>query len=681
VRTLITPLLLVIVTAAAAQGQVARSVRASRFPQPPVIDGRVDEDVWQLAEPVEGFIQFEPEHGRPSPLRTVAYVGYGDEALYVAFICYDPKPDGIAAALTKRDGDLRKDDAVVVMLDTFDDDRSCTAFATNLIGTQWDFRVADNGRSADVSWDAAWSSGAIRTPEGWTAELAIPFRILKFKSGTNRTWGLNLGRSFPRRLEASYWVGPLESDTRVSQFGELTGLDLPGRVKRHEIIPYALFQAEEGRRCEGKAGLDLRYRLSSNLGADLTVNPDFATIEADVEQVNLTRFELRIPEKRPFFLEGAELFRQRVQQFYSRRIGDIPWGAKLTGKAGSWDLALIGARSRLIDDGSEGYNATYTVVRAKKGLFGPSNVGFLAANRTYRDTIRGSVGLDATLFFTETLGATAQFVRAHGPRNDGVTAWFIRPSFDTATSHFHVRYSHWGEGLLENMNAVGFIRDDNRKEFDTNLSHTFWMKEGAVEKIDAMVNYNHYWSQAGVLRSWDLDARCDVTFASKWEIEFSLNDEFKGKDELFEKDFRNRRTTLDLGYDNRAGRSAMVSYGVGRNFDSDLRLLRGHVTFKMTDEWNASYSLTRLWLDPDPKDETTFIHVLRSHYYFNKDLFLKLFYQTHTAIGKRNVQAVMVWRFLPPFGSLQVAYQRGTSRIGTRSDQGHTLFTKLAWVL
>ena len=125
----------------------------------------------------------------------------------------------------------------------------------------------------------------------------------------------------------------------------------------------------------------------------------------------------------------------------------------------------------------------------------------------------------------------------------------------------------------------------------------------------------------------------------------------------------------------------MVSYGVGRNFDSDLRLLRGHVTFKMTDEWNARYSLTRLWLDPNPKDETTFIHVLRSHYYFNKDLFLKLFYQTHTAIDKRNVQAVMVWRFLPPFGSLQAVYQRGTSRIGTPSDQGHTLFTKLAWVL
>lgn len=678
-RTPITTLLLITLAAAAAQGQIARSVRAARFPQPPVIDGRVDEEIWQLAEPIEGFIQFEPEHGQPSPLRTVAYIGYGDEALYVAFVCYDPDPEAIAAAVIKRDGDLEDDDAVVIMLDTFNDNSNCTYFTTNVLGTQADGKVADNGRSNDENWDATWLSAAARTPEGWMAEFAIPFRILRFQGGAGRTWGLNLGRYYPRQLEESYWAGPLESPFRVSQFGELTGLDLQGRIKRHEIIPYALSQAEEGQNLEGRAGLDLRYRLSSNLGADLTVNPDFATIEADVEQINLTRFELRIPEKRPFFLEGGELFRQRVQQFYSRRIGDIPWGAKLTGKAASWDLAIIGARSRLIDDGSEGYNATYTVVRAKKGLFGPSNVGFLAANRTYRDTIRGSVGLDATLFFTETLGATAQFVRAHGPENDGVTAWFVRPAFDNATSHFHVRYSHWGKGLMENMNAVGFIRDDNRKEFDTNLSHTFWMQEGPVEEIDAGVNYKRYWSQKDPLKSWELDAECDVTFTSKWEIELSRYDEF-----CYEEDYRDRATTLGLGYDNRAGRSAQISFGFGREENSDLRLFGTHATFKITDAWNASYGLTRLWLDPepeDPDDRSTVIHVLRSNYYFNKDLYLKLFYQIHTAIKKENVQAVVVWRFLPPFGSLQVAYQRGTSRFGTRSDQGHTLFTKLAWVL
>ncbi|MFQ5918347.1 MAG: DUF5916 domain-containing protein, partial [Candidatus Binatia bacterium] len=461
-RTVIQPLLFLITAFVALQGQSGRFVGAVKFPEPPVIDGRVDEEVWQLAEEIEGFIQFEPQNGQPSPLRTVGRVGYGDEVLYVAFTCYDPEPEGIAAAVIKRDGSLDDDDAVVVMLDTFNDNTTCTYFTTNSLGTQSDGKVADNGRSNNMRWDATWLSAAARIPQGWTAEFAIPFRILKFEGGEDRTWGINLGRFYPRRLEKSYCAGPLEDEWRVSQFGDLTGLDLQGIVERYEIIPFALSQAEEGRRPEGRAGFDLRYRISSNLGADLTINPDFATVEADVEQINLTRFELQIPEKRPFFLEGGELFHQRVRQFYSRRIGDIPWGAKLTGKVGAWDFALMGEQSKPIDDGSDDSDATYTVIRAKKGLFGHSNIGFLAANRTYGGDNRGSLGLDATLFFTETLGATAQFVRAHGPHDDGATAWFLRPAFDNATSHFHVRYSHWGEGLLENMNAVGFIRDDNR---------------------------------------------------------------------------------------------------------------------------------------------------------------------------------------------------------------------------
>ncbi len=679
-RIYIIPLVFII-TALNAQEQAERSVEAVWFSQPPTIDGHVTEDLWQLAQPIEGFIQFEPVNGMPSTLRTVVYVGYSSEALYVAFICYDPSPGGIAASLTKRDSDLRKDDAVVVMLDTYNDNRTCTVFSTNSIGTQWDYRVTDNGRTSNNNWDASWSSASVRIADGWSAEFAIPFTSLKFQAGENQSWGLNLGRSYPRQLEVCYWTGPLESEARVSQFGELTSLNPGSPAKRYEVIPYALSQAMEDQELEGQAGLDLRYRIGSNLGAELTVNPDFATIEADVERINLTRFELNYPEKRPFFLEGGELFQQRVRQFYSRRIGDIPWGAKLTGKIGSFDLALLSAQSLPLGIEPDGTDATYTVVRAQRGLFGPSSIGFLAANRHLGSDDQGSVGIDGTFFFTETLGMTTQFVRAHGPQNDGALTWFLRPSFDNATSHFHIRYSHWAEGLMENINAIGFIRDDNRKEFDTNVSHTFWITESAIERINARVNYNRYWSQAGSLRSWLLSANCGVIFASRWIIEFSFNDEFKGKDQRFEKDFRNRRTTLELGYDNRVGRSATVSYGIGRNFDSDIQLLQAQTSIKFTDAWNVGYDLTRLWLHPDPSDETTFIHVVRSTYYFNQDLFLKLFYQTHSALDKRNVQVVVVWRFLPPFGSLQVAYQRGASRVGTTSDQGHSLFIKLSWVL
>jgi hypothetical protein len=672
--------IIVLVAALSAQEYQDRSVNAVRFDQSPVIDGVVADAAWFSAPPIEGFIQFQPHHGQPSRQRTIAYVGYTRDTLFVAFVCLDPEPDRIASARTRRDSDLKKDDAVVVMLDTFDDDRTCTAFATNSIGTQWDFRVSNNGRTSDDSWDASWISAATQIPDGWSAELAIPFSSIRFLAGENITWGLNLGRSYPRQLENSYWAGPLKSETRVSQFGSLTGLDLVNPHKRYEIIPYGLAQMMEGEQTEGHIGLDLRYRLGSNLGIEITVNPDFATIEADVEKVNLTRFEQDYPEKRPFFLEGTEMFDQRVRQFYSRRIGEIPWGAKLTGKLGSFDLAVLSARSQPLDHDSIDTYADYTVVRAVRSLFGPSSVGFLVADRAWRDDHQGSLGLDGTFFFTENLGMTTQLVRAHGPRNKGALAWFVRPAFDNETSHFHLRYSNFDTGLMENMNAVGFIRDDDRKEFDTNLSHTFWLKDRAVESVETDVNYNRYWSQAGSLRSWELRSDFDVEFASKWILEFSHNEEF----ERYEKDFLNRETTIDIGYDSRAGRSAEFSYGFGRNYDSNLQLLGGEVFYKLTRAWTASYALTRLWLDPepeDPEDRSTWIHVLRSDFYFDKDLYLKLFYQTHLAIKKQNAQVVLVWRFLPPFGSLQIAYQLGTTRAGIAENGGQSLFGKLSWLL
>jgi len=226
------------------------------------------------------------------------------------------------------------------------------------------------------------------------------------------------------------------------------------------------------------------------------------------------------------------------------------------------------------------------------------------------------------------------------------------------------------------MNVIGFLRDDDRREFDTNGTHTFWFESGAFEKVKGGVNYNRYWSQEGVLRSWEFDAEVDIVFSSRWEVEISYVDEF----ELFEKEFHNSITSVEFGYDNRAGRSIVVGVGTGTNFDSDLELVKVEAEFKISDAWDFSYELTWLELDPDPEMESTWIHVLRSSYYFTNDLFVSLFVQTNSVISKENVQLLGVWRFKPPFGSLQIAYQRGTSEFGTPSEQGDTLFTKLSWV-
>lgn len=673
-------ILLMLSSSTGVWGEEVRKTSAVKIAAAINIDGDLSDEAWKKIEPITGFIQFEPHHGQPSTLKTEVKIAYDDRAIYFAFYCVDPDPGNISASITKRDGDITEDDAAGVMLDTFNDNRTCYLFGTNSLGTQFDGKVADNGRSQDTSWDAAWQSAAKRTEDGWTAEIAIPFSILKFKSGKGRIWGLNIARAYPRTRESSFWVGPMEDPYRVSQFGKLVNLELHSQGRRYTIMPYAISQFQAEKKPEGKAGIDFRYRLTSNLGADITINPDFATVEADVEQINLTRFELRIPEKRPFFLEGSEYFRTRISQFYSRRIGDIPWGAKVTGKVSGWNIALINAQSDPASTGAipvgEDKKALYSVFRTQRDILGNSNVGLIFANRSYQGENKGSVGMDTTLFFTRTLGMTAQVVKSYGPVKDGTWAWLLRPSYDSATGHFHVRYSHWGEGLMENMNAIAFIRDDDRREVDSRLVKTFWLKRGGFERIEFDTNYNQYWSQKGVLRSCESDSELSITLMNKWELELEHNEEFK----RYEKDFRNRETDLSIGYDTRTGRSFNISYGIGRNYDNDMKLLEGEVQFKVSDAWNVQYGLTKLWMTPDLENESTWIHVIRSNYYFNKDLFLKLFFQTNTVIDKKNVQALFVWRFLPPFGSLQIAYQRGTSRFGTKSDQGNTLFTKLAWV-
>jgi hypothetical protein len=223
---------------------------------------------------------------------------------------------------------------------------------------------------------------------------------------------------------------------------------------------------------------------------------------------------------------------------------------------------------------------------------------------------------------------------------------------------------------------VGFLTDDDRKEFDTNANHTFWPSRGAVERVRPMVNYNRYESQEGVLRSWVLTNRLDVVFRNGAETRLEDGEEFK----LFEKEFRNERTVLTAGWNGRDGRSISAYVGSGFNFENDLRLYGAELGWPVGDRWRFSYAATRLRLSPDLANESTSIHVFEMLYSFNPDLFVRLFVQTNSSIDKENVQALWVWRFKPPFGSLQIAYQRGTSAQGQPSQQGDSLFTKLAWV-
>lgn len=654
------------------------------------INGVLDEPVWERAQDISTFIQFAPSWNEPASFKTSVRVVYDERMIYFGFTCHDPEPEKISAKATKRDDYFQNDDAVVILLDTFHDRNSVYWFGINPLGTQQDGRLADNGRTDDSSWDGTWYSISAITDSGWTCEVGIPYETIRYDASLSE-WGWNIERRIARNRERSFIVGGLVSPDRVSQFPVLSGLDIPKVAqKRYTFIPYVQLQASKGEKPEQDVGADLRYSISSGLTVEATVNPDFATVEADIEQVNLTRFELFYPEKRPFFLEGAENYSTRIQQFYSRRIGEVPWGVKLNGKLRSWKLNALTTMSDPATAGGDvenGKDAVYSAFRINREYENGSNIGLIGANRYYDDTNSGSVGGTATLFFTDVLGMTSQLIKSYGDYSSGTWTGFIRPAYDSQFSHFHVRYTHAGEHVMENMNATGFITDDDRREIDSNIKRIFWINAFGIDEIVPSVNYNQYWSQEGTLRSWEDRNSIEVGFLKKWEYELEYTEEML----RYEKDFRNRLVTNTVEYDSKSGTLLSLAYSFGRNFDRDLEKLDGEIDKKIFEGWDIAYHITRHWFRPARPEDRNIIQYVRSTYYVTTDMYFKVFYQTRLQyersipdtelnLLRKTFQLLYVWRFYPPFGSLQFAYQEGSTRHTETDNDERSLFCKFSWV-
>jgi hypothetical protein len=312
------------------------------------VDGRLDDSVWARVPVASGFIQQQPNAGAPASQRTEARVAFDAQNVYVAFRSHDTAPDSIATQLARRDvGDIYAD-WVYVGFDSFLDRRTAFVFGVSAAGQQFDI-FQFNDSDDDAQWDAVWQSAVRRDAGGWSAELRIPLSQLRFTppvNGASPVWGVNFARTLARFDETSFWnPTPPDQPGIVSRFGDLTGLDGLGSPSTLELIPYARTQAETERVAPGNpfrstvtpsatAGLDVRYRLPAGLTLSASVNPDFGQVEADPAVVNLTQFEVFFPERRPFFLEGADIFRfgrtvtsndnNSTTFFYSRRIGRAP---------------------------------------------------------------------------------------------------------------------------------------------------------------------------------------------------------------------------------------------------------------------------------------------------------------------------------------------------------------------
>ena len=328
-------LVLPINTAQPAEDPVLRKIAAVETDSPPKIDGKLDDPCWQNAARTGDFIQFEPNSGEPASHKTKVYLLFDENRLYVGFECFKSDMNVLAANSVQRDSFFFSDDHVEILIDTYLDQRNCYAFALNPLSTQTDRRITNEGGNvrrtssnvgSAISWDCDWSGYTATYDDRWTVEFSIPFAELRFpKQNPHAIWGINFWRNDESQQEELSWVELGGRQYAVSNFGHLTGLPLDRLVTKRplEVKPYGTLKPEkigdQNAELNTAAGIDVRYPFSS-VTVDFTLNPDFAQIEADPDLVNLSDIPLRFPEKRPFFLEGNELFQTPVELFYSRRI-------------------------------------------------------------------------------------------------------------------------------------------------------------------------------------------------------------------------------------------------------------------------------------------------------------------------------------------------------------------------
>jgi hypothetical protein len=533
------------------------------------LDGALDEPAWQDGDSAGGFRQQEPEEGAPASEPTQIRVLYDHENLYIGIWAFDSRPDRIIARQLERDAQLGLsrfgpsggDDAIELILDTFHDRRNAFYFATNPRGVQVDGLITDESDEADLDWDGVWDVRARTTNDGWTAEFAIPLRTLRFPANAGQqTWGFNVQRVVARKNEQSLWTAwsrDGEGLHRVSRAGELDGLDSLTRGLDLSVKPYVLTSVGQDylERPSGSAdfepdvGIDAKLGLASGLVLDLTVNTDFAQVEADEEQVDLSRFSLFFPEKREFFLENAGIFEFGAPHFhgppplllfFSRRIGlqqaqtvPIIAGARLTGRAGAQTIGLLNVTTA--EEESVGAPLTnFAVTRLKRDVGRRSYVGAMATHRLMEDTTSNLAGgVDWNLWLAGPLVLEGFYARTwdSGPGGED-DAWQLTLDYTGDWIGWRADHLEIGERLDP---GIGFVLRRNIARSSGSLRLTPRPPIPGLRKIDIRNNFEYVVkadSRQVLDRSWEISVTPELDSGD--EADFELSYQFQRLDEAFE---------------------------------------------------------------------------------------------------------------------------------------------------
>ena len=676
------------------QGQA--TVRATRLRAPLQIDGRLDEPVYGTVQFITDFIQQLPDEGALGSERTEAWILFDDDSIYISARCYDTaQPSEWVANEMRRDViQLRQNDSFSLMLDTFYDRRNGLAFLVTPIGGFSDFAISNEGGRVNTDWNTIWDSRTARFDGGWTVEIQIPFKSLRYRPTSTQVWGIQLRRIIRRRTEASD-LTPLPISAargnsviaglwRVSQAGSLVGIEVPSGSRKIEIKPYGIggvttdidVDPPTRNALDGQFGLDVKYGVTQNLTADFTYNTDFAQVEVDEQQVNLTRFSLFFPEKREFFLEargnfdfarGAGLGGTGAPTlFFSRRIGlqggdvvPILAGGRLTGKIGAFDVGALN-----IQTGNEllsgAQTTNFTVLRVKRDILRRSTIGGIFTNRSVSLLGDGSnqvYGIDGRFAFFDDLTLLGYVARTRTADRPGRDASYLAQA-DYAGDRYGVNLAHLV--IEDNFNPeVGFVRRDNIRR--TTASGRFSPRPSSIDwvrrfSLSADLDYTQS-ADDRVLETRQQDVAFEVQLENSDRFTVSATDRY----ELLRQPFTIapgvvvpvggygfRSVLVGYAFGQQRPVSGLIAVGTGELWNGDITVVElGRGRVEVTPQLSVEPSLSLNWVELPEGNFTTGLSRVRVSYTVSPRMFFSGLLQHNSSGNTFSTNVRLRWEYSP----------------------------------
>ena len=657
--------------------------------KPPALDGEVLNDAaWQLAPRISGFWQSTPDEGQPATQNTEVRILYTADTLYFGVVCFDKEPERIIVSDSRRDSPLDETDCFQIILDTYHDKQNGFVFSTNPAGIEYDAQVTNEGQGEgtvlrqqggavggfNINWDGAWEVRTKISEHGWSAEFAIPFRTLRYKRGEDQTWGLNFQRNIRRRNETAFW-SPIARQfnlLRLSQAGALQGLNLAA-PRNLKLMPYVLSAAKfqefdqlNRKQWLGDFGADVKYSLTPALTLDATYNTDFAQVEVDEQQINLDRFPLYFPDKRPFFLENAGLFTVgspgEVEIFFSRRIGldgsgqaiPIIGGGRVSGKVGTSDVGLLNMQT---ESAGTLHANNFTVARFKQELPNRSNLGAIFVNRQGTGDLapagdyNRTLALDGKLGYGKSGQISGFFARTFTPGlNSKQHAFKLGTTYDVPSLSLSANYTE----SAENFNPeVGFLqRRAFRKPDGLVLFRVRPKNFMGIQELRPHVSYRGYWDFNDFQVSGFLHIDNHWEWKSGHEIHTGVNFTREGVNTPF---VIFPGITVPVGtYDNREAMIVFITnpgawwsvesrWTIGGYFSGDRVTVQNTAKARLGDALNTEVGWTRNDINLREGDFITNLIRWRLSYSFTPRLFLQSLLQFNDRADLRSTNLRLGW--------------------------------------